>query len=196
MSKLKILIEGYAKDTGNGWLASSTVVLIEDSDKRIIVDPGINKKLLLEKLKEEGLTTDDIDIVFLTHYHLDHVFLASIFDKALVVDSSTIYEEDRETEYEGPIPGTNIEVVPTPGHAHEHCSLLVHIDDLGDVVVGADVVWWLDGEEQDIDREVLFNREDPFTVDAAALRESREKILGIADYIIPGHGKMFKVKHD
>jgi hypothetical protein len=30
--------------------------------------------------------------------------------------------------------------------------------------------------------------------DEKALKESRKKILEIADYIIPGHGKMFKVK--
>ena len=30
--------------------------------------------------------------------------------------------------------------------------------------------------------------------DEKALQESRKKILEIADYIIPGHGKMFKVE--
>lgn len=30
MTKVKVLIEGYAKETGSGWLASSTVTLIED----------------------------------------------------------------------------------------------------------------------------------------------------------------------
>ena len=56
MAKVKVLIEGYAKETDSGWLASSTTVLIEDSNKRIIVDPGINKDLLLKKLKAEGLS--------------------------------------------------------------------------------------------------------------------------------------------
>lgn len=32
MAKVKVLIEGYAKETKNGWLASSTTTLIEDSD--------------------------------------------------------------------------------------------------------------------------------------------------------------------
>lgn len=30
MTKIKVLIEGYAKQTENGWLASSTTVLIKD----------------------------------------------------------------------------------------------------------------------------------------------------------------------
>ena len=54
-SELKVLIKGYAKKTKDGWLASSTTALIEDSGKKIIVDPGINKELLLKKLQEEKL---------------------------------------------------------------------------------------------------------------------------------------------
>jgi len=38
------------------------------------------------------------------------------------------------------------------------------------------------------------NRKDPFVKDKVALMNSRKKLLEIADYIIPGHGKMFKVE--
>lgn len=99
MTKVKVLIEGYAEKTKSGWLASSSTILIENSGKKVIVDPGINRKLLLEKLREQGLTPDDIDIVFMTHYHPDHVFLASIFEKATAVDGDTIYKNDEEAEY-------------------------------------------------------------------------------------------------
>ena len=91
MAKVKVLIEGYAKETKNGWLASSTVTLIEDGKKKIITDPGINKKLLLERLKKEGFTPKDIDIVFLTHYHPDHSFLAAIFEKGSYLDIAMLY---------------------------------------------------------------------------------------------------------
>lgn len=193
MAKLKILIEGYAKETSDGWLASSSTVLIEDANNRIIVDPGINRGLLLEKLKEEGLTPNDINIVFMTHYHPDHMFLSSMFKKALALDGNTIYEKDKETEYEDTVPGTNFRVIPTPGHAHEHCSLLVPTGD-GNVIVAGDVFWWTDGEEQETDDSVtLLNREDPFVKDKNALIESRKKILETADWVIPGHGKMFEV---
>jgi len=40
----------------------------------------------------------------------------------------------------------------------------------------------------------LLEHKDPYVKDARALEESREKILNLADYIIPGHGEMFKVK--
>jgi len=44
MAKVKVLIEGYAKKTKDGWLASSTATLIKDDDKNIIVDPGVLTK--------------------------------------------------------------------------------------------------------------------------------------------------------
>jgi hypothetical protein len=40
----------------------------------------------------------------------------------------------------------------------------------------------------------LMERKDPYVKNESQLIESRKKILKIADYIIPGHGKMFKVK--
>ena len=48
MNQVKILIQGYAKEIENGWKASSTVTLIKSGDKNIIVDPGCNRKRLLE----------------------------------------------------------------------------------------------------------------------------------------------------
>jgi len=191
MAEVKVLIEGYAREIDNGWLASSSTVLIKDGSKKIIVDPGINKDLLLKKLKAEDLSPDDIDIVFMTHYHPDHVFLAPIFEKAIVVDGDTIYEKDKETEYEGKVPGTDLKVISSPGHAHEHCALLVKTEK-GKIVVAGDVFWWADEEEQKIDKQSLLKHKDPYVKDKKVLRESREKILNLADYIIPGHGKMFK----
>ena len=38
------------------------------------------------------------------------------------------------------------------------------------------------------------NHKDPYMKNEKQLMESRNKILEIADYIIPGHGKMFKVE--
>ncbi len=192
MTAYKILIPGYATKTDTGWLASCTTTLINDSDKTIIVDPGINRDLLLTSLKKEKLTPEDIDMVFLTHFHVDHMFLVALFENATVFDGETIYQKDLETEYEGLLPGTSIRVMSTPGHAHEHSSLIMDTDQ-GKVVVAADLFWWTDDQEQIVDAaEVLIHREDPFTKDGDALVESRTKVLAIADWIIPGHGQVFK----
>lgn len=192
MTKFTVLIPGYATKTDTGWLASCTTTLIKDNGKTILVDPGINRDLLLASLKKENLTPKDIDIVFLTHFHVDHMFLVALFENATVFDGETIYQKDLETEYEGLIPGTSIQVIPTPGHAHEHASLIMETDQ-GKVVIAADLFWWTDEQEQIVDdADMLINREDPYTKDWDALVESRTKVLAIADWIIPGHGKIFK----
>ena len=193
MTKYKILIEGYAKELKNGWKASSTTVLIEDCGKKVIVDPGINRSLLLESLRKEKLKISDIDIVFMTHFHPDHNYLSGIFEKAIALDDGIIYENDLETEYSEKIPGTDIEVLPTPGHESFHASLKF-LTEKGIVVVAGDVFWWKGDEKQETDNvDILLNHKDPFMKNEKKLLESRKKLLKVADWIIPGHGEEFEV---
>ena len=194
MSELKILIEGYAREEGDVEKASSTTVLIKDSGKNIVVDPGMNKPMLTEALKKEGLTYEDIDYVVLTHTHTDHMLLTALFTNAKVIDPWSIHTFDGTTvDHDNAIPETNIKLLKTPGHDPSHICVIVETDK-GKIVVAGDVFWWPDGKEQETDREGLINKKDPYMKDEAKLKESRAKVLDIADYIIPGHGKMFKVE--
>ncbi len=192
MNKIKVLIQGYAKEIKNGWLASSTVTLVQSDNKNIIVDPGCNRKKLLEGLAKNDLKPADIDFVLLTHSHRDHSLLAGIFENAKVITPTEIYDDDNQIEQQNKIPGTDLEIIQTPGHSPEHCSLVVSTKE-GTYVVAGDLFWWADDEEQKIDVE---KKDDahPAETDMLKLIESRKKILEIADYIIPGHGKMFKVE--
>ena len=161
----------------------------------MLVDPGMDRGTLLESLAKEGLKPEDINFVIVTHTHLDHSLLAGIFENAKILDNSNIYSFNGKIgEHEGNAPGTNIEIIKTPGHDQFHCSVLVDTDDLGKVVMAGDVFWWADEEEQKTDRQSLLEHKDPYIKDEKALRESREKILKLANYIIPGHGEMFKVE--
>ncbi|HUW72155.1 MAG TPA: MBL fold metallo-hydrolase [Candidatus Humimicrobiaceae bacterium] len=192
MNKVKVLIQGYAKEIENGWLASSTTTFVQSNGKNIVVDPGCNRKRLLEELAKNNLKPADINFVLLTHSHGDHALLAGIFENAKVITPAEIYYNDNQVEPENKIPGTNLEIIQTPGHSPEHCSLVVPTEE-GTYIVAGDVFWWTDDEEQKIEIE----KEDdvhPDEVNMPKLIESRKKILEIADYIIPGHGKIFKVK--
>ena len=193
MNKIKILIEGYAKKVKDGWRASSSCILIKHGKLRILVDPGTNRRLLLKKLQENKLSITDIHIVYLTHYHLDHSLLTGIFKNSKVLDYEIIFDKDLETEYEGNIPNTDIQVVPTRGHALEHSSLLVPTEN-GIVAVAGDVFWWTDEEEQiTSSRNALLNHKDPFVKNLKQLQKSRLIILKSADFVIPGHGKKFVI---
>lgn len=192
MNTIKILVEGYANKNADGsFNASPSSILVESNGKKVIIDPGANDKLFLKNLAAENLTVDDIDIVFLTHYHPDHFLNIRLFPNHPIYDGETIYESDLETFFADKIPGTEIEVIPTPGHAHEHVALKVEVD--GEIyVIAQDVFWWMDGEQNSDTEEELMRLQDPFMKDEQALMKSRQKVLEIADWIIPGHGKIFK----
>jgi len=186
MSEIKTLIEGYAKEKNNIEIASSSTILIKDNNLKILVDPGCNRKLLLEALSKEGLKPQDIDLIFITHYHPDHILNIRLFPEKGILDGDIIYREDKLISFSGKIPGTNIKVIPTPGHAHEHACLLVETEK-GKFVVAGDLWWWSEKEKQETDYKSLINHKDPYVKDEKALKESRKKIFKIADYIIPGH---------
>lgn len=193
MTIIKVLIEGYAKKLDNGFVASSTTCLINSGDKKIITDPGCNREKLLKALRNENLSINDINFVFLSHCHPDHTLLAGIFEKARIItfDSNLIYDNDLLTEFDKNVLGKDIEIIETPGHVLEHLSLLVDTEK-GKIAIAGDVIWWFDDEAQVFD----INQEDHSQakgMDKKTLIESRKKLLKISNYIIPGHGKMFKV---
>jgi len=193
MAEVKVLIKGYAKEEKGIKIASPSTVLIKDSGLNILVDPGANKQKLLNALSKEGLGTTDINLIFLTHYHPDHILNIRLFPNKDILDGNTIYRDDKEIGFSDKIPNTNIQVIQTPGHAHEHACLLVETDK-GKIVIAGDVFWWVDNEEQKTDKESLLQHRDIYVKDKKKLEESRKKLLEIADYIIPGHGEMFKVE--
>jgi len=194
MSKIKVLIEGYAKEENGNEYASSSVTLVRENNLNILVDVGMSRQLLLDTLAKEGLSPADINFVVLTHTHLDHCLLAGIFENAQILDNSSIYTFDGKiSQHAAKIPGTDIEIISTPGHDQFHCAVLVNTEEFGKVAVAADLFWWPDDKEQKTDYDNLLNLEDPYLKDKEALHSSREKILKIADYIVPGHGKPFKV---
>lgn len=189
----KVLIEGYAKTINFQEHASSTATLINDGTNLIIVDPGTNRQKLIDALKQEKLTPSDINYVILTHTHLDHSLLVGMFDKASILDGEFIYSWDGKILDDLGILGENIIIFPTPGHDQFHQSVLLKNTDKGNVVISGDVFWWWGSEKQELSKEALLNREDPYVKNKEQLLKSRLDVLEIADYVIPGHGKEFKV---
>lgn len=193
METFKILIEGYAKlGKGDVYLACPTCTLIFSQGKKILVDPGTNRELLLTALTTINLEPADIDIVYLTHYHPDHFLNLGLFAHTGFYDGTMYWEKDTEITHNGTvIPGTTIQILQTPGHAPEHTSLLFQTRNQGTVCVAQDVFWWEDGTQKNSTTEELLNHSDPFATDQKALHSSRTLVLEKADFIIPGHGKGF-----
>ena len=192
MAEIKVLIEGYAKEIKNGWKASSSVVLVRNNKKNILIDTGCNRKKLIDSLWKEKLKAGDIDFVILTHNHLDHILLAGIFENAKVLTTEELYKNDKQTEHNNLVSGTDLKIIQTPGHCNEHCSVVVPIGKEIYVIAG-DVFWWVECKKQSVDVNKIDDAHSE-EVNIKKLIESRKKILKIADYIIPGHGKMFRVE--
>ncbi len=192
MAKVKILIQGYDKKSpGYVWHATPTVVLVQNDRANAIIDPGNNRELLLKELKKENLKPDNIAFVLITHWHVDHFLLAGIFPKARILDDKLIYFQDKAKNHKGVIPGTNLKIISTPGHNSSDCSLLVPTK-RGLVAIVGDLFWWSVDQKQKTDKDSLLKLKDIYVKDKKALLKSRKKVLKIADWIIPGHGKIFK----
>ncbi|MFC2175146.1 MBL fold metallo-hydrolase [archaeon] len=189
MAELKVLVEGYAREIDGGWIASSTATLIKSNGKNIVVDPGCSREKLLAALANEGLTVSDIDFVVLTHDHIDHILLAGIFENARVITADEIYDGDKQVEHNNTVPGTELELIQAPGHSTEHIVVKVPTAE-GTYIVAGDVFWWVEGEGQSMGLDYA----DPVARDMATLAASRKKVLELADFIVPGHGKIVKVK--
>ena len=186
-ANVDILIKGYYKPEGTRGHACSTVTLIEDKEFKVIVDPGTlsDPKILIEALKRRNLSPDDINVVFITHSHIDHYKYVGLFPKARILEYFGWWHGDFWSEVE---PGTdgilndNIRVIKTPGHSDDSITLLVKTHK-GTIAICGDVFW-----------KKNYPENDPYASDNFLLKKSRQKLLKIADYIIPGHGDMFKVE--
>jgi len=189
---ISVLAEGYAVTlAGGGFRASPSTVLLEEPGRRVLADPGADGKSLLSALRERGLSPSEIDLIFVTHGHLDHLLNLRLFPDAEVCDGSFLYRGDEAIPYGRFLPDTEIEVLPTPGHAPDHASLLVPSGKETWLVAG-DLFWWRDGAVPRTDLPSLLDLEDELATDPEALRRSRIEALRRATVVIPGHGPPFR----
>lgn len=186
MAEVKVLIKGYTNadaEAENGEEKSCpTITLVKDKDIVIIVDPGIleDQKILIDQLNEEGLAIDDVNIVCITHSHIDHYRNIGMFSRAKTLEYWGLWDKNTVENWKEQFTD-DIRILKTPGHNYDSITLLVKTKE-GDIAICGDVFW----------KENL-PEDDPYASDKEKLNESRREILEIADYIIPGHGKMFKV---
>lgn len=200
MAQIKILVEGTHAKIEEGLTIGCSSILIK-SDKNIVVDPGalFHEKELIASLKEEGLNPEEIKLVFLTHTHIDHTANLHLFKNAEVLlkfkggnypgQLQTIGKGllKRTELFDGTKIADDVEILEVPGHSNDLLALVVNTKE-GKIVIASDA--FTDETWADLDKQP-----DPIVVaDVDQFNKSRKKILEIANYIIPGHGKMFKVK--
>jgi glyoxylase-like metal-dependent hydrolase (beta-lactamase superfamily II) len=180
-ARVDILVVGSLTSTGGGVASSCT--LIRDGDRAIVVDPGMaeSARSILDPLGALGVRAEDVTEVVLGHHHPDHTIHAGHFPNAAIHDHWAIYRgtDWEDSECDGRVLAPSVVLARTPGHTAEDLATIAGTPD-GIVVCTHS---WFHAES-------AVDDEDPD--DADQLRESRRRILAIADRIIPGHGPAFR----
>jgi len=101
MAEVKILIEGYTTEDTDEETSCSTITLIKSKNIVMVVDPGTmnSQNLLVGKLEEENLKIDDVNIVCITHSHMDHYRNIGMFPKAKALDYWGLWNRDKVEDW-------------------------------------------------------------------------------------------------
>ena len=176
-ARLDVLFTGYAADHVAG-----TVSLIRDNGRVIVVDPGMvpARAAILDPLEELGISARDVTDVVLSHHHPDHTVNIALFGEIPVHDFQAVYHRDSwdARAADGVLLTPSVQLLATPGHTPQDLSVLVGTPQH---VVVLTHLWWTDQGPLD----------DPYAPDPDALRAQRERVLALADLVVPGHGPAF-----
>ena len=171
---------------GNILDARSSVTLIKTERGWIIVDTGQvgDEEEILKALVDLGLEKSDIDIIVNTHSHPDHCANNRLFSQA-----KTIYPKDGELIAPG------VRALVTPGHSPDSISVVVDAtiqqgDEMAPtsrrVVIAGDALPTLGNFQKRVPPAVHYDR--------ALAVASMNKIIEMADMVIPGHDCPFSVR--
>ena len=142
---------------------------------------------LLWRLAELDIAPADIDYVINTHLHFDHAGNNDLLKDSKFFVQREHYEFAKNTPAVFPhqywnLPGLSyemvdgaatlfpgVEVIPTPGHAPAHQSVLLRLPETGNMILTGDAVY----TQENFDNDSWGGQADPETarVSALALRE-------------------------
>ncbi len=189
-AQVSVLHAGYVREDDGGDRVGSSVTLIMDAGRVIVVDPGMvsSRDALLGALAARGPAPGDVTDVVFSHHHPDHTSNAALFPRATIHDHWASYQGDLWISRDpGDFPLTpSVRLIATPGHTAEDITTLAATPD---GVYACTHAWWgRHGPQQD----PLATDQDPLATDQDALAASRRRILAVATVIVPGHGPAFR----
>ena len=169
---------------------TSAVTLIQTHGKNILVDTGSRGMfpVIENKLTQLNLSPDDIDIVILTHLHLDHAFNVALFSKAKIIawmHEWNYLETCRLPTVNNYEIAPGVVIFPTPGHAEEHIAVEITLNTQEKVIIAGDALDKTYVNTQNVNR---------FAYDKELYKKSADEIIRRANIIIPGHGEPITIK--
>ncbi len=189
MEDLYLLKEGKViRSNGAILYASSASVLILD-DFPMIVDTAMpeDMELIQRSLMDADVQKDEVKMVINTHLHGDHIGCNNMFKKA---EKYAHAKEIAREGIKGIIPldlkssiSSRVKFIETPGHTEGHISVVFESSEV--VVIAGDAIPTYDNYLKRVPPRV--------NIDEELAMQSFEKIEKIADLIIPGHDRPFRV---
>jgi glyoxylase-like metal-dependent hydrolase (beta-lactamase superfamily II) len=122
----------------------------------------------------------DVTDIVLTHHHPDHTVNIALFGEIAVHDYQAVYTGDNwdSRDADGVHLSPSVRLLETPGHTPQDLTVLVGTPDR---IVACTHLWWASDGPSD----------DPYSLDRDQLRTQRERVLALAEFIVPGHGAPF-----
>ena len=205
---VETLLPGMSWFTDIGRISFCSILLITSDDTRILVDTGHagRRVATIEALQARGLQPADIDFVFQTHAHWDHVQNFDVFPNAPLLltpnelryvqaphpndfgtpvwTAAALATARTQAVSEGDEIARGVHVIELPGHSAGSAGLLLE-NDQGRIGVAGDAVaaGW---SARDRQPAIVFWNEQQS-------RESIDKLLAAADLIYPGHDRAFRI---
>jgi N-acyl homoserine lactone hydrolase len=208
MMKLDLLIPGLAAKTDHFLFGICSMVLLRDGKHTILFDSGAYRVrgALLAALRARGLGPEQIDTVFMSHLHWDHVENLDLFRHADILVPRSEYEyttdigpsdwgtppfvreimhglrlvllDDREEEL---FPG--VRNLLAPGHSIGLQALVADTEQ-GKAVIASDALWSA--------RDAVRGKPDLAFVDKDKGAASLKKIMAAGTVFYPGHDRPFR----
>lgn len=205
--KIDLLTKVFPGKSSAGALGLSTCVLIRTEEHKILFDTGAHGviKILQKSLQDLGVEPEEIDTIFLSHLHYDHLNNVAYFPNAKVICGEREWKYATETKDEW-TPLESIlylknerkmqfvndleEIYPgmralfVPGHTPGQMALAIDTPE-GTLVLAGDSVknrseLELEFSDQYVDREASVN--------------SIKRIKNMAYKVLPGHDGYLLVK--
>lgn len=199
----EIIVHGNNLRLRDGFLGLANVTLIHGAAGPMLVDTGgyVTRSTLVAALAQRGLVPADIKVVFLSHLHFDHAHNIDLFRRAKVLVSRAEWDYARRPsdddlfmpwgihdqlekhdldliEGEGQVTD-RVTFFPAPGHTPGSFAVALATDRHGTVVIAGDAIKYA--------KEAINAACDMVFDSAAAGTRSIERILAMADRIVPGH---------
>jgi glyoxylase-like metal-dependent hydrolase (beta-lactamase superfamily II) len=171
----------------------------------IIIDTGSPEDgdSILECLEKADLKPDDVDVVVNTHDHKDHTGENRLFTKARIICGYMGHEEKagriqvtptgffQPTRHRVEL-DSNVHVIHTPGHTRD--SISVVIKNINSDFAGPTETIIAAGDAVPTEANFLKGVPPAISYNSNVSLQSMVMITDMADWVIPGHDKPFRVR--